>query len=144
MISRTISLAVESEPIDRHSRSPQEPQESPQEALAMMIEFGPDGKGSPLSTPRRITYSSTYNCTHSSAFGKGRRDGDNPATATAAAFSHTRGAVHYPPAIFEAAMPINAANVDGHRVIATAVKGSSKPLTWTTPQSSSWSSDRDS
>jgi hypothetical protein len=34
----------------------------------------------------------------------------------APACSHSRGTVHYPPAIFELARPINATNVDGPRV----------------------------
>jgi hypothetical protein len=48
---------------------------------------------------------------------------DNPATATAAACSHTRGTVHCPPTIFEAARPISGANANGSRLIANGGVG---------------------
>jgi hypothetical protein len=67
----------------------------------MIAKSGRGVDGALPSMPRCIT----YNCTHSSALGKGRRDGDNPATATAAACSHTWGTVHCPPAIFEVQNP---------------------------------------
>ena len=75
----------------------------------MIPEFGPHVVGSPSTTPRHIA----NNCTLRPAFSKGGRDGDNPATATAAAFSHTRGTVHCPSTIFEVQNPSTVPSVEG-------------------------------